>query len=1000
MAGSLHTLIGVLLSIAPSTSVSAARLDQGAPSPCPAGAAEGIFGDCFAVEITHDADGNLRTTTDANGTVVVRDYDGLDRLTRVDVVPGAGVVGTRLQRFEWDGLSRLVRATDDGGAAVNEPGAVSSEVLREYDSLSRLVRESQDGRELAHEHRLNDTRSAVTYPSGRRLVFTHDGLERLVTVGQSPPGLGPPAPVAAFEYAGPSRLGQRASGNGVVLAPSYDATRRPTGLRHERGGAALFAWRYAYDRSSNRTLQARDHEGGLEDRHRYDSASRLVETRFDAPPPAGGGEPAPAPRVARGLERRSYVLDGVGNRVTVEQEAPGGGGPVVTGYAVDATNAYTSVGSAALQTDANGNLLDDGAGRRFGYDAFNRLVTVETATHRTRYGHDATGRRTRSDVTSLADGSTVSTLFLHDGMHCVEERVVGGPRSGEVRELVHGGRVDEVLFSAVTHGETTRVYYHHEDVAGNTVALTDEAGVVVDEVAYDEWGVAWSRDPVAHAAAGNRYLFQGLRWDEEAGLYHVRARAYDPGLGRFAQRDPIGVWGDPVSLGNAYTFAGNNPVTLRDPRGLWAEDLAIAIPSILIGARSLGRNLGQGNFLEALTDVMGLAADVVAVLAPGVPGGAGAAIHTSRAARLGSAGLKAGGLALSAHAEARQSGWLDEEEFDEEEFDEEEFDNCFLAGTLVETESGMKPIEDIEVGDRVLAHPEGGFHKGERAFKPVVHLSRNTTRQVCRLTIAPARPQGRTEVHVVGEANDGGEESEEPPSGSQQILCTPNHPIYLVGRGWIFTGKLKPGDLLVGESGALLEVLRVEVWDEVAPIFNFEVEDWHTYFVAGNQGAESVWVHNRQVMSAARRAQLNARFGRSGNLNQDINARGIASELRKNAAQAITNTPKVIPRQRGLFGTAAHVAFERLNQGLIQKARQQGLTLHLEGFRMPSGLPAAYRRAPGSIGLDAVVGDARGVPLIGVDLKTGRHWSRAQKARYQARFRNSAGNPIPILEAP
>lgn len=826
------------------------------------------FADGRTISYTHDADGNLRTSTDASGTVVVRDYDGLDRLTSVDVVAGAGVVGTRAQRFEWDGLSRLVRATDDNGAAVSEPGAATSEVRREYDSLSRLVREAQDGRELAHEHRLNDTRSAVTYPSGRRLAFTHDGLERLVTIGQSPPGVGPPAPVAAFAYAGPSRLGQRASGNGVVLAPSYDVTRRPTGLRHERGGAALFAWRYAYDRSSNRTLQARDHEGGLEDRHRYDSASRLVETRFDAPPAgagAGGGDPVPEPRVARGLERRSYVLDGVGNRVTVEQEAPGGGGPVVTGYAVDSTNAYTSVGAAALQTDANGNLVDDGAGRRFGYDAFNRLVTVETPTHRTRYGHDATGRRTRSDVTSLADGTTVSTLFLHDGMHCVEERVVGGPRSGEVRELVHGGRVDEVLFSAVTHGGTTRVYYHHEDVAGNTVALTDEDGVVVDEVAYDEWGVAWHRDPAAHAAAGNRYLFQGLRWDEEAGLYHVRARAYDPGLGRFVQRDPIGVWGDPVSLGNAYTFAGNNPVTWRDPRGLWVEDVVIAIPSIFLGARSLGRNLGEGNFGAAMADAVGLGLDVVALLLPGVSGGAGTALQASRAARVGTAGLKVAGLALSAHVEAQQSGWLDDDEYEDWDLEdlESEWDNCFLAGTLVvagvQQSDGsfrrvLKRVEEVRADDWVRAKNP---RTGEVGWKRVKRTFDNVTTEVWSITVGPAeclplvRQAGRTERRRVGHGTGGEEDGEdgEPPPGSHVVRCTAGHPWAVRGADgtvrFSYTAALLVGDRLVPEPGAPEQVvLGIEVRQEVARTFNFEVEDWHTYYVAGPQGQPGVLVHN------------------------------------------------------------------------------------------------------------------------------------------------------------
>ena len=47
---------------------------------------------------------------------------------------------------------------------------------------------------------------------------------------------------------------------------------------------------------------------------------------------------------------------------------------------------------------------------------------------------------------------------------------------------------------------------------------------------------------------------------------------------------------------------------------------------------------------------------------------------------------------------------------------------CFQEGTLVETEAGLKPIEEIEVGNRVLAYDEV---TGEQAYKPVVRLFRN-----------------------------------------------------------------------------------------------------------------------------------------------------------------------------------------------------------------------------------------------------------------------------------
>ena len=51
---------------------------------------------------------------------------------------------------------------------------------------------------------------------------------------------------------------------------------------------------------------------------------------------------------------------------------------------------------------------------------------------------------------------------------------------------------------------------------------------------------------------------------------------------------------------------------------------------------------------------------------------------------------------------------------------------CFKEGTLVETEDGLKPIEEIEVGDKVLAYDE---ETGEQAYKPVVQLFRNTTEE-------------------------------------------------------------------------------------------------------------------------------------------------------------------------------------------------------------------------------------------------------------------------------
>jgi RHS repeat-associated protein len=63
-------------------------------------------------------------------------------------------------------------------------------------------------------------------------------------------------------------------------------------------------------------------------------------------------------------------------------------------------------------------------------------------------------------------------------------------------------------------------------------------------------------------------MFTGREYNVETGLYYYRARYYDPGLGRFLQRDQ---WSapltDPSSLVNRYIYCSNNPVNWIDPFG-------------------------------------------------------------------------------------------------------------------------------------------------------------------------------------------------------------------------------------------------------------------------------------------------------------------------------------------------------------------------------------------------------------------------------------------------
>jgi intein/homing endonuclease len=78
--------------------------------------------------------------------------------------------------------------------------------------------------------------------------------------------------------------------------------------------------------------------------------------------------------------------------------------------------------------------------------------------------------------------------------------------------------------------------------------------------------------------------------------------------------------------------------------------------------------------------------------------------------------------------------------------------------------------------------------------------------------------------------------------GNVEIKTTPTHPFWVVGEGWVAAGKLNVGDKVLLSSGKTAEIGTIsnEQLKQPIKVYNFEVEDWHTYFVSD----ENVLVHN------------------------------------------------------------------------------------------------------------------------------------------------------------
>lgn len=439
------------------------------------------------------------------------------------------------------------------------------------------------------------------------------------------------------------------------------------------------------------------------------------------------------------------------------------------------------------------------------------------------------------------------------------------------------------------------------DPYGAHTVFTRAGGAGALNVAFDGTDPAKSyeqADRSVRSSFDNPFLYTGRYFDAETGLHQYRNRYYDAALGRFLSADPSG-YGDGLNL---YEYVGGNPLNNRDPYGYAAQALAGAAVGALAGGVSSAVTtiMSGGSLTDALVEgsigavsgaitgglaCAGMPPNIASAIGSGVGDalrvmvkhlkkaiecgadidwgamlgemaqaalmgaikdlitggllnaggglakrigdkfGLGAAIGRMGPCAQGLVGAAAGGAVGAA-----TSGLTGE--------------NCFLAGTLVKTEEGMKPIEDVQVSDRVWSRDPWS---GEQGYRDVVRLFRNTTDVVVKVTF---RPLGRGERHDVGEAGgqdgEAGEDAEPPlPEDEQTVSCTPGHAWMRPGGGQIRASQLRPGQILRDDSAeGLLEVVGVEGEEREATTFNFEVEGWHTYFVAARADAPAVWVHN------------------------------------------------------------------------------------------------------------------------------------------------------------
>ena len=457
----------------------------------------------------------------------------------------------------------------------------------------------------------------------------------------------------------------------------------------------------------------------------------------------------------------------------------------------------------AVLSDEIGNIINIG-GIEFNWNG-RRLesIGIEGIEYLT-YDYNVDGQRVKKNITDPETGTIITTEYFYNG------DILAGQKTGN----------DTIIFMYDNNGDifgftyNGTPYYYVKNAQNDVFLILDENGYAQVLYQYDAWGnVTDCIDATDFGLAEiNPILYRSYYVDLELGIYvyYLNSRYYIAEWGRFASADSVvsGVGQDQLGY-NIFAYCQNNPVNMSDEDGNWpkwatkaligvAVIAAAAVVTVATGGAAAGTLVAAVHCVAVGALKGAIVGAVVGAVSGAVTGAVSHRATTGSWEGAGQAALESGatGFMTGAITGAITGG--------------KNSNVCFVAGTSVLTSVGLVAIENIRSGDWVWAeNPD----TGEKELKQVVQTFINETSELVH-------------VYVNGE----------------EITTTPEHPFYVPQKGWTSAIELHAGDILVLQNGKYVVVEKVqhEILEEPVTVYNFEVEDFHTYYV----GDSSILVHN------------------------------------------------------------------------------------------------------------------------------------------------------------
>ena len=533
---------------------------------------------------TYDFAGNLASSTDGNDHTTAYEYNSLNKLASITDPAGKTI------SYKYDKEGRVaeehnrigqtivyVYNSDDNLTLKGVSGKEDRDQYLydrdgnmfasantwgideyEYDADDLLISRVRNGKPyISYEYNGNKEVTRVTDGSGASTSYTYDVTGRMKTVSNSSSLL------ATYNYNPDSTISSVNYSTGVNAAYTYDLDKNIIALVNKNSqGSAIGSYSYTYDDNGNQLTKV---ENGETTAYTYDELNRLKTVDY------------------AGVGLETYTYDNAGNRLSKVL------GTDSTTYTYDSLNRLTQSTNNGVKStytyDNNGNLtgLTKGSSNTiYTYDGLNRLTeTVMPNGQWMDNAYDAFGLRT-----ATTENGTRYEYTLDRGNVIAEN-------AGEA----NAARYIRGISLIARESKTGELAWYLHNAHGDVTSLVDGSGNVLNSYTYDAFG-----NTMTYAeTVANRFMYAGEQFDKVTGEYYLRARYYDPYIGRFVIEDTYrGDLESPLSM-NLYVYCANNPVNFIDPTGHHNKCIDTAADS-----GGLGGGLAIGGFEVAEQELAAL----------------------------------------------------------------------------------------------------------------------------------------------------------------------------------------------------------------------------------------------------------------------------------------------------------------------------------------------------------------------------------------------------------